>query len=213
MCSYKTFLEKDLSPDGMDLEGLISRPAAGLQRQAGCHLPHIFHEYPQNYLFQKVFVTCFNKVVSPFVFSQFEQIAGNLLFITSLEIPYTSCDYSSSINPCSRVRPPFFLSGHPSVTNSRFEYTVDGPMWWLTLRRYAPCPWFHHYNSTVTLQRIDVSSTGWWIHSADRCQMWYIFVYHLSLITIPNIMGKAWQHHAIDLVSLEHHTVIDCFNV
>ena len=110
---------------------------------------------------------------------------------------------STPVHVCA----PLFLSGHPSVTNSRFEYTVDGPMWWLTLRRYAPCPWFHHYNSTVTLQKIDVSSTDCWIHSADRCQMWYIFVYHLSLITIPNIMEKAWQNHAIDLVSLEHITL------
>ena len=122
------FLEKDLSPDGMDLgEGLISRPAAGLQRQAGCHLPHIFHEYPQNYLFQKVFVTCLNKVTLPLSFHCSSKLQATCYSLHHLKYPTlrATIQAASTVHVCA----PLFLSGHPSVTNSRFEYTVDGPMW------------------------------------------------------------------------------------
>ena len=148
--------------------------AAGLllvfrdKRAAICHTYSMcIHKFIPVYLFQKVLVTCFNKVVSPFVFSLFEQIAGSLLFITSLEIPYTSRYFKQLASTPLHLYAPLFPSGHPSVTNSRFEVSSRWPNV-VTLRRYAPCPWFHH-NSTVTLKKIDVSRTNWWINSAHRC--------------------------------------------
>ena len=155
---------------------LVKVLAAGLllvfrdKRAAICHTYSMsIHKFL--YLFQKVLVTCFNKVVSPFVFSLFEQIAGNLLFSTSHEIPYTSRYFKQLASTPLHLYAPLFPSGHPSVTNSRFEVSsrwVDGPMWWLSEDMHHG-PWFHHYNSTVTLKKIDVSSTNWWIHSAHRC--------------------------------------------
>lgn len=119
---------------------LVKVLAAGLllvfrdKRAAICHTYSMsIHKFL--YLFQKVLVTCFNKVVSPFVFSLFEQIAGNLLFSTSHEIPYTSRYFKQLASTPLHLYAPLFPSGHPSVTNSRFEVSsrwVDGPMWWLS---------------------------------------------------------------------------------
>lgn len=169
-------------------EGLSSRPIVGLQRQAGCHLPHIFHEYPQIYIsvsksacdmFQQSCLSlCLFTVRANCKQLAIHYIAWNTLHFTQL--------WAAGINPPSPVRPPFSVRtsicyqqpfrGFQSM--SRWPYVV-------TLRRYAPCPWFHHHNSTVTLKKIDVSSTNWWIHSAHRCGV-------SPVPNIPKIMPLTW---------------------
>lgn len=178
----KPFLEKTFRQKGTDLgEGLSSRPIVGLQRQAGCHLPHIFHEYPQIVISVPHVST---KLCLPLSFHCSSKLQAACYSLHRLKYPTLHAALSSWHQPPFTCTPPLFPSGHPSVTNSRFEVSSRWPNV-VTLRRYAPCPWFHHYNSTVTLKKIDVSSTNWWIHSAHRCGV-------SPVPNSPKIMPLTW---------------------
>ena len=155
---------------------LVKVLAAGLllvfrdKRAAICHTYSMcIHKFIPVYhiCFKKCLWHVSTKLSLPLSFHCSSKLQAACYSLHRLKYPTLHATLSSWHQPPFTCTPPLFPSGHPSVTNSRFEVSSRWPNV-VTLRRYAPCPWFHH-NSTVTLKKIDVSHTNWWIHSAHRC--------------------------------------------
>lgn len=136
----KPFLEKTFRQKGTDLgKGLSSRPIVGVQRQAGCHLPHIFHEYPQIYIsvsksacdmVQLWHVS--TKLSLPLSFHCSSKLQATCYSLHRLKYPTLHATLSSWHQPPFTCTPHFFRPDIHLLPTAVSRFPVDGPMWWLS---------------------------------------------------------------------------------